>query len=64
MTVNYLEGSRTEHEWKTDWSWEKLLKWRTVCKKSLWLVGSCCVCCDLVSHIEVAYRCQSWHIVL
>jgi len=26
MIVSYLEGSRTEHEWKTDWSWEKLLK--------------------------------------
>jgi len=39
MIVSYLEGSRTEREWKTDWSWEKLLKWRTVCKKSLRWVG-------------------------
>jgi hypothetical protein len=39
MIVSYLEGSRTEREWKTDRSWEKLLKWRTVCKKSLCRVG-------------------------
>ena len=39
MVVSYLEGSKTEREWKTDWSWEKRLKWRTVCKNSPWWVG-------------------------